>query len=93
MHYNIAVARQVRFESDFFPFCCCFYVYRERKHCYLNCDFQAKSVCVSLLESPESDQQLVMVALRTLSLLLSQALLDRKEQVILIHFLWKSKKK
>ncbi|KAG2219409.1 hypothetical protein INT45_010600, partial [Circinella minor] len=42
---------------------------------------QAKGVCVSLLESPGADQQLVMVALRTLSLLLSQALLDRKEQL------------
>ncbi|KAI9499049.1 hypothetical protein BDB00DRAFT_881086 [Zychaea mexicana] len=42
---------------------------------------QAKSVCVNLVEHKETDQRLVMVALRTLSLLLSQALLDRKEQV------------
>ncbi|KAI9255143.1 hypothetical protein BDA99DRAFT_517994 [Phascolomyces articulosus] len=42
---------------------------------------QAKSVCVSLLENPKVDQNLVMVVLRTLSLLLSQALLDRKEQL------------
>ncbi|KAI8141320.1 hypothetical protein BJV82DRAFT_620118, partial [Fennellomyces sp. T-0311] len=42
---------------------------------------QAKRVCVNILENAEADQRLLLVALRTLSLLLSQALLDRKEQL------------
>lgn len=42
---------------------------------------QAKLTCLVLLEDPETDTQLIIVTLRTLTLLLSQAIIDRKEQV------------
>ncbi|KAI8375453.1 hypothetical protein BD560DRAFT_326837 [Blakeslea trispora] len=42
---------------------------------------QAKSTCLSLLEKPDVDSQLVIVTLRTLTLLLNEAVIDRKEQV------------
>ncbi|KAI8359870.1 hypothetical protein EDC96DRAFT_445408 [Choanephora cucurbitarum] len=42
---------------------------------------QAKLTCLSLLEGRETDSQLVIVTLRTLTLLLNEAVMDRKEQV------------
>ncbi|KAF1806233.1 hypothetical protein FB192DRAFT_1272270 [Mucor lusitanicus] len=41
---------------------------------------QAKLTCLVLLEDPHTDSKLVIVTLRTLTLLLSQAVIDRKEQ-------------
>ncbi|EPB89187.1 hypothetical protein HMPREF1544_03927 [Mucor circinelloides 1006PhL] len=42
---------------------------------------QAKLTCLVLLEDPNTDSKLVIVTLRTLTLLLSQAVIDRKEQI------------
>ncbi|KAL9539844.1 hypothetical protein MBANPS3_010034 [Mucor bainieri] len=42
---------------------------------------QAKLTCLVLLEDPHTDSKLVIVTLRTLTLLLSQAVIDRKEQI------------
>ncbi|KAI8639236.1 hypothetical protein BD408DRAFT_421771, partial [Parasitella parasitica] len=42
---------------------------------------QAKLTCLVLLQDPSTDSTLVIVTLRTLTLLLSQAVIDRKEQV------------
>lgn len=42
---------------------------------------QAKLTCLVLLDDPRTDTQLMIVTLRTLTLLLSQAIIDRKEQV------------
>ncbi|KAI7905757.1 uncharacterized protein BX663DRAFT_529835 [Cokeromyces recurvatus] len=41
----------------------------------------AKSTCLSLLENPNTDSRLIIITLRTLTLLLNEALIDRKEQV------------
>jgi hypothetical protein len=42
---------------------------------------QAKLTCLVLIQNPETDCKLVIVTLRTLTLLLSEAVIDRKEQV------------
>lgn len=42
---------------------------------------QAKLACLNLLNDPDTDPKLVIVTLRTLTLLLSEAVIDRKEQV------------
>lgn len=42
---------------------------------------QAKLACLNLLNDTETDPKLVIVTLRTLTLLLSEAVIDRKEQV------------
>ncbi|KAI8384306.1 uncharacterized protein BYT42DRAFT_492775 [Radiomyces spectabilis] len=42
---------------------------------------QAKTICLGLLDNPNTEEKLVIVTLRTLTLLLSKALMDRKEQV------------
>ncbi|CEP14279.1 hypothetical protein [Parasitella parasitica] len=42
---------------------------------------QAKLTCLVLLQDPCTDSKLVVVTLRTLTLLLSQAVIDRKEQI------------
>ncbi|GAA5816690.1 hypothetical protein MFLAVUS_010222 [Mucor flavus] len=42
---------------------------------------QAKLACLNLLNDPDTDPKLVIVTLRTLTLLLSEAVIDRKEQI------------
>lgn len=42
---------------------------------------QAKLACLNLLNDLNTDSKLVIVTLRTLTLLLSEAVIDRKEQV------------
>ncbi|KAI8991463.1 hypothetical protein BDF20DRAFT_904109 [Mycotypha africana] len=44
---------------------------------------EAKSTCLQLLQDKTTDTQLVLVTLRTLTLLSSQVVIDRKEQVTL----------
>lgn len=44
---------------------------------------QAKLTCLVMLQDPRTDSRLVIVTLRTLTLLLSEAVIDRKEQVSL----------
>lgn len=45
---------------------------------------QAKLTCLVLLQDPTTDSELIIVTLRTLTLLLSQAVIDRKEQVSIV---------
>jgi hypothetical protein len=47
---------------------------------------QAKLTCLVLLQNPDTDCKLVIVTLRTLTLLLSEAVIDRKEQVKQLNY-------
>lgn len=69
MHQDIGMARQVNQELSIFL-----------KETQLIIE-QAKLACLNLLNNTNTESKLVIVTLRTLTLLLSEAVIDRKEQV------------